>query len=602
MITQFFRLVGNRKATTRMLAGHALGGVFQGIAIGLLIPFLSRFLAGQPAWGWLVAVLGAAALSVGFSITASLQSMAIACLDVCGTLICRVAERVQKLPLGWFSAASVGRVSKAASRDVSFLSHMPSIALPYIASASGSLVGIFLVTVLVDWRVAVVMVVPMPVALWALRWMRRMVVREHQVHAVELHRLSNRIVEFAQLQPILRATDRCRNGWEPLEKALASERDAMFTAGKAKGPAGSVFHTAVSAGMLGSIAVGIALLFAGSMTAPVFIALALMAARFAEPVGMLAFYVDALHEAQVAMDAIEDITGAPLLPVPAAGAEKTAGAPFDICFEGVDFSYDEAGSAAGTDAAPNSVPAPHPHSAPNLRARAPRQVLRNVSFTVPAGSVTAVVGPSGSGKSTLSRLTARFWDVSAGRITVGGVDVRDMTDEHLMSLMSMVFQDVYLFDTTIEENVRIGRMGASDAEVRQAAERAALTEVIERLPQGWQTRVGEGGAALSGGERQRVALARAFLKDAPILLLDEVTSALDGVNEARVTESLNDLAEGRTVLVIAHRLSTIRRADQIVVLTDGAIEAVGSHEVLYEDYPTYREFWEDQSAVARWKL
>ncbi len=529
-----------------------------------------------------------------------------------------------------------------------------------------------------------------------------MVVREHQVHAVELHKLSNRIVEFAQLQPILRATDRCRNGWAPLEDALASERDAMFTAGKAKGPAGSLFHTAVAAGMLGSIAVGIALLFAGSMSAPVFIALALMAARFAEPVGMLAFYVhklsnrivefaqlqpilrasdryamftagkakgpagslfhtavaagmlgsiavgiallfagsmsapvfialalmaarfaepvgmlafyvDALHEAQVAMDAIEDITEAPLLPAPAAGAEKTAGAPFDIHFEGVDFSYDE-GEAGGAATPTNSG------------ARAPRQVLRDVTFTVPAGSVTAIVGPSGSGKSTLSRLTARFWDVGAGRITVGGADVRDMSEEHLwdvgagritvggadvrdmseehlMSLMSMVFQDVYLFDTTIEENVRIGRPDASDEQVHAAAQRAALTEVIERLPQGWHTRVGEGGTALSGGERQRVALARAFLKDAPILLLDEVTSALDGVNEARVTESLDDLAQGRTVLVIAHRLSTtIRRADQIIVLTDGAVEAVGSHDELYEASPTYREFWEDQSAVARWKL
>lgn len=595
MITQFFRLMGNRTATTRMLAGHTLGGVFQGVALGLLIPFLSHFLAGEDAWAWLAAVLAAAALSLAFSITASLQSMAIACLDVCGTLICRVAERVQKLPLGWFSAASVGRVSKAASRDVSFLSHMPSIALPYIASASGSLVGIFLVTVVVDWRVALAMVMPVPVALWALRWMRHMVVREHQVHAVELHKLSNRIVEFAQLQPILRATDRCRNGWAPLEDALASERDAMFTAGKAKGPAGSLFHTAVAAGMLGSIAVGIALLFAGSMSAPVFIALALMAARFAEPVGMLAFYVDALHEAQVAMDAIEDITEAPLLPAPAAGAEKTAGAPFDIRFEGVDFSYDE-GEAGGAATPTNSA------STLNSGARAPRQVLRDVTFTVPAGSVTAIVGPSGSGKSTLSRLTARFWDVGAGRITVGGVDVRDMSEEHLMSLMSMVFQDVYLFDTTIEENVRIGRPGASDEQVHAAAQRAALTEVIERLPQGWHTRVGEGGAALSGGERQRVALARAFLKDAPILLLDEVTSALDGVNEARVTESLNDLAQGRTVLVIAHRLSTIRRADQIIVLTDGAVEAVGSHDELYEASPTYREFWEDQSAVARWKL
>lgn len=171
-----------------------------------------------------------------------------------------------------------------------------------------------------------------------------------------------------------------------------------------------------------------------------------------------------------------------------------------------------------------------------------------------------------------------------------------------MDAVSIVFQDVYLFDTTIEENVRIGRPGATDEEVRVAARRAGLEEVVDRLPAGWDTRVGEAGGALSGGERQRVALARAFLKDAPILLLDEVTSALDGANEAAVTRAMEELSRGRTVLVIAHRLTTIRGADRIVVLTDGRVEAVGSHEELYAAAGTYRRFWEDQTAVDRWRL
>ena len=166
----------------------------------------------------------------------------------------------------------------------------------------------------------------------------------------------------------------------------------------------------------------------------------------------------------------------------------------------------------------------------------------------------------------------------------------------------MVFQDVYLFDTTIEENVRIGRPGASAQEIREAAGRAGLAEVVERLPRGWDTRVGEGGSALSGGERQRVAIARAFLKDAPVLLLDEVTSALDGANEAAVTRAMEELSAGRTVVVIAHRLSTIRRADRIVVLVDGAVEATGSHAELYAAGGTYRRFWDDQEAIARWRL
>ena len=216
--------------------------------------------------------------------------------------------------------------------------------------------------------------------------------------------------------------------------------------------------------------------------------------------------------------------------------------------------------------------------------------------------VTALVGPSGSGKSTIARLVARFWDVDAGSVSVGGVDVRSTRIDALMERVAMVFQDVYLFDTTIEENVRIGRPGASAQEIREAAGRAGLAEVVERLPRGWDTRVGEGGSALSGGERQRVAIARAFLKDAPVLLLDEATSALDGANEAAVTRAMEELSAGRTVVVIAHRLSTIRRADRIVVLVDGAVEAIGSHAELYAAGGTYRRFWDDQEAIARWRL
>lgn len=573
MIRQFFRLTGQKRATTTMLVGHMIAGVLQGVALGLLIPFLSAFLAGEDALPWLLAVCAVAAVSLAFAVWASFRSMAIACLDVCGTLISRVVGRVQRLPLGWFHSASAGTVSKATSRDVSFLSHMPSIALPFISSACGTLVGVFAVTVFVDWRIAVAMILPVPVAVWALVLMRRAVVREHRAHALELAKLSQRILEFTRLQPILRANDQCRQGWEPLDSALDSELETMLIAGKAKGPAGSLFHSAVAVGMLGSVGLGMYFLFAGEVSAPVFLALALMAVRFAEPIGMLAFYIDALHEAQVAMDSIETITCADLLDVPSEDTARQASEPYDIVFDHVSFAYDER-----------------------------RPVLQDVSFTIPSGSVTAIVGPSGTGKSTLSRLVARFWDVDSGRITIGGVDVRDMSEKHLMSLISMVFQDVYLFDTSIVENVHIGRAEASEAEVRLACQRAALDEVIALLPQGLDTRVGEGGTALSGGERQRVALARAFVKDAPILLLDEVTSALDGMNEARVTQALHELAQGRTVMVIAHRLSTIRSADQIVVLNAGGVEAIGTHNDLYEGCATYREFWDDQQAVARWKI
>jgi ATP-binding cassette subfamily B protein len=209
-----------------------------------------------------------------------------------------------------------------------------------------------------------------------------------------------------------------------------------------------------------------------------------------------------------------------------------------------------------------------------------REVIDNVSLCVPEGQRLAIVGPSGAGKSTLLKLLARFYDVDAGAVRVGGVDVRAVNTEVLMGQIAIVFQDVYLFDGTIEENVRLGRPDAGAAEVRAAATAAQLDEVIERLPGGWATSVGEGGALLSGGERQRVSIARALLKNAPIVLLDEVSSALDPVNEAAIHEGIERLMAGRTVVMVAHRIRTVQRADRIVFLDGGRIVEEGRHDEL----------------------
>ena len=233
-------------------------------------------------------------------------------------------------------------------------------------------------------------------------------------------------------------------------------------------------------------------------------------------------------------------------------------------------------------------------------------MLRDVSFEAEPGTVTAIVGPSGAGKSTVLRLAARFWDVGAGAVRVGGVDVRDMASAELMAMTSMVFQDVYLFDTTIRENLRIARPDATDGELARAARRARLDTVIEALPNGWDTRVGPGGLSLSGGERQRVAIARAFIKDAPILLLDEITSALDGENESAITEIIRELSHGRTVMMVAHRLSTIRRADEVVFLEP----ADGGARIVQRGAPTelavvpgpFRDFVEASGTASRWHL
>ena len=231
-----------------------------------------------------------------------------------------------------------------------------------------------------------------------------------------------------------------------------------------------------------------------------------------------------------------------------------------------------------------------------------KKVLDGVSFTAREGEVTALVGPSGSGKSTCARLAARLWDVTEGSIKVGGVDISTVDPEALLTDYSMVFQDVVLFDDTVMENIRLGKRGATDEEVRAAAEAANCGEFICRLPQGYNTPIGENGAKLSGGERQRISIARALLKNAPIVLLDEATASLDVENETKVQGALSRLLTGKTVLVIAHRMRTVAGADHIVVLENGHVAEQGTPAELMERGGLYRRMVELQSESARWQL
>jgi ATP-binding cassette subfamily B protein len=257
----------------------------------------------------------------------------------------------------------------------------------------------------------------------------------------------------------------------------------------------------------------------------------------------------------------------------AEGSERFSPEGHDIVFENVGFAYDN------------------------------EQVLRGVSFTAKEGEVTALVGPSGSGKSTCARLAARLWDIDSGTIRVGGVNIADIEPETLLTDYSMVFQDVVLFDDTVMENIRLGKHGATDEEVRAAAKAANCDEFVEKLPKGYDTPIGENGARLSGGERQRISIARALLKDASIVLLDEATASLDVENESKVQGALSRLLTGKTVLVIAHRMRTVEAADKIVVLKEGKVAEEGSpEELLARESSMFRRMAELQAASAGWTI
>jgi ATP-binding cassette, subfamily B, bacterial IrtB/YbtQ len=318
------------------------------------------------------------------------------------------------------------------------------------------------------------------------------------------------------------------------------------------------------------LVVGVLLAVSGQLAVGTAIALIALAARFTGPLAEIGDYAGVLRMARNDLRRLTSILDEQPLAEPATEAALTA--PGSLALENVTFGYTG------------------------------RPVLSGVDLEVPPRSMTALVGASGSGKTTVTRLVARFWDVDSGTVRVGGADVRDQTTEQLMGQLALVFQDVYLFDDTLEANIRVGRPGASEAEVREAARLAGVEEIVARLPLGWETPVGEGGTALSGGERQRVSVARALLKDAPIVLLDEATAALDPENERYVTEALRALAARSTVLVIAHRPATVVAADRVIVLDGGGIAEQGTHEQLLAAGGRYAEFWEARTRAKGWRL
>ena len=322
-------------------------------------------------------------------------------------------------------------------------------------------------------------------------------------------------------------------------------------------------------GLATTILTGGALLAAGQLSFLYFLGFLFAAARLYDPLGIILQNIAATFNAKLQIERMRSILEQPVQE----GTESFRPKNYDITFDHVSFAYREGDG-----------------------------VLEDVSFTARQGEVTALIGPSGGGKSTACKLAARFWDVTSGKVTLGGVDVSRVDPETLLTYYSMVFQDVVLFRDTVMENIRLGRREASDAEVIAAAKAARCDEFIQNFPQGYQTIIGENGSTLSGGERQRISIARALLKDAPVILLDEATASLDVENESAVQEALSRLLQGKTVLIIAHRMRTVAGADHIVVLENGHVAQQGTPKELMEQGGLYRHMAELQRETAHWKL
>lgn len=522
---------------------YSVSAVLQGIAFILTIPLLRQLLEGTPAgavaWvGFAMCVVGAGAAHV----TGMMRSARISVYAICDRMLRRMGEKVTRIALGWFDSSSSGRVSQAMAADIHTLSHLGPVVLPGLITGVLTPLTVAVATLLINPWVGLALLVTIPLGVACILWTVGVLGRTHPLEKQADLRMSAAVLEGAALQPLLRASGRTGLGWEHLAEAVAEDSDAELARMRAEGRPTKLFHLGTQLCFaVALVAIALALL-ASHVDLPTFAVLCLLAVRCVEPLTLAINYAGELFKNQAAVEAIISILDAPELSEPEhppAQADSSG-----IRLDEVAFGY-------GSDA----------------------PVLRGVNLEASPGGLVALVGPSGAGKSTLLRLIARFWDVDEGTVRIGGVDVREIGSARLMEQTAFVFQNVFLFNTTVRENIRMARADATDDDVLRAVHDARLDDVIARLPQGLDTQVGQGGLLLSGGERQRVAIARALLKRAPILLLDEITSALDAENELALTRTLRDYAQDHTVIMIAHRGAAVAAADRVLTVSDGQVIA-----------------------------
>ncbi len=480
-----------------------------------------------------------------------------------------LAERLRKLPLGYFGKRDLADLTETIMGDVNRLEHVWSHVLSYLYGAYVSTTIIAIGLSIRDWRLALACLWGVPVAFALLFGSRRISGRMAEHTKKKAVAVSDGIQETLENIREIRATNQQEHYLEKLYAKIDSHESAMRRGELVVGLFVNAASVMMRLGVATTILVGAKLILSGEIDFMLLFTFLLVISRIYAPFDQSLALIAEIFVSEVSAKRLVEIYETPI----AEGNEVFEPKDHDIVFKNVGFAYDS------------------------------EQVLNDVSFTAKEGEVTALVGPSGSGKSTCARLAARLWDICEGTIEVGGVDISTVEPEVLLSGYSMVFQDVVLFDDTIMENIRLGKYGATDEEVLKAAAAANCDEFVNKLPNGYQTPIGENGARLSGGERQRISIARALLKDAPIVLLDEATASLDVENETKVQGALSRLLAGKTVLVIAHRMRTIEAADKIIVLVDGKVAEKGAPAELYADKTgIFRRMRELQAEGANWSI
>ncbi len=520
------------------------------------------------AWIFLLLVLGFVILSLITHLQQYRATYGLVYGEVKNVRI-SLAERMRKLPLGYFGKRDIADLTETIMGDVNRLEHVWSHCLGYLYGSYISTAIIAVILFIYDWRLALGCLWGVPVAFILLFGSRKINKRNSEITKEAGIRVSDGIQETLENIREIRATNQESRFLKDLDDKIDYHEKTMLSGELSCGIFVNAASVIMRLGVATTILIGTGLILNGKIDFMVLFMFLLVITRVYAPFDQALALIAEMLMSQISASRLMEIHDTKT----AEGKDDFKPAGHDIVFENVGFAYDN------------------------------EQVLKGVSFTAKEGEVTALVGPSGSGKSTCARLAARLWDIPEGKIKVGGVDISTIDPEVLLTDYSMVFQDVVLFDDTVMENIRLGKHGATDEEVKAAARAANCDEFVDKLSNGYDTPIGENGAKLSGGERQRISIARALLKNAPIVLLDEATASLDVENETKVQGALSNLLEGKTVLVIAHRMRTVEAADKIVVLADGKVAEEGTpSDLLSKENGIFKRMTKLQSESADWSI
>ena len=576
MLKRVFRYAGKWKKTTYAAMVSMLAGIVLSIIPYWFIYEIIRKLLLHEALSfgfaaWRIAGIAVCGVLYGLFYIKGLDLSHTAAYHILENLRLSLQQKLEKQPLGVILEKGVGTVKKLFVDDIDAVELLLAHALPEGFANVAVPAAIFIAMFFADWKLALLSLASLPLGILAMGAMYKAGMSKMGAYYQAAQKMNNTIVEYINGMEVLKVFNRDGESYRRFEKDVISYRDFTLAWYKVCWPWMALYNSILPCTVLLTLPLGTFFVIMGWSAVSDLALVLCLSAGIGAPLMRALSFVATVPQLDYKIKALEDTLQAEPLKqrdLPFSGSMR------DIDFENVHFSYTGKNEAD--------------------------EVIRGISLHIPEGSITALVGESGSGKSTLGKLLVHFYDVTDGTVRLGGQDIREMSLESLNDQISYVAQEQFLFNTTLMENIRMGRPGASDEEVLQAAEKAQCTEFLNRLPQGILTLAGDGGKQLSGGERQRISLARAILKNAPVVVLDEATAFMDPENEEKMNEAIAEVIEDKTVIVIAHRLRSIINADQICVLDKGLLADCGTHEELLDRCGQYRKLWAASESSAEW--